>query len=108
MSDLEMANQGASNLKRRGGRQGKSVRRRSKLVLALGVEELVGAGKIRLRHEDLGGAVQVAVVRRGGVHEILRGGDAVFFKHHHEHVGVDERAGVKQFHVGSLATDGHR
>ena len=73
MSDLEMANQGASNLKWRGGRQGKSGGQRSKLVLALGVEELVGAGKIRLRHEDLGGAVEVAVVRRGGVHEILRG-----------------------------------
>ena len=81
---------------------------KSKLIFALGIEELVGTRVIGFWDEDLAGAVQVAVVRRGGVHEILRGGDAVFFEHHHEHVGVDEGAGVKQFHLGSLATDSHR
>jgi hypothetical protein len=38
----------------------------------------------------------------------LRGSDAVFFEHHHQHIGVDERAGVKQFHAGSLALDSPR
>ena len=80
----------------------------SKLVFAFGVEKLVGAVVIGFRHEDLGGAVQVAVVRRGGIHERLRGGDAVLFEHHHEHLGVDDRAGVEQFHAENLATDGHR
>jgi len=44
-------------------------------------------------------------VRRGGIHERLRGDDAMFFKHGHEHLGVDDQAGVKQFHVGNLAAD---
>jgi len=78
----------------------------SKLVLALGVEELVGAGEIGFRHEDLRGAAQIAVVRRGGVCERLRGGDAMFLQHHHEHLGVDDRAGVKQFHAGNLTENG--
>ena len=69
-------------------------------VFAFGVEELVRAGKIGFGHEDLGWAVEVvAVVGRGGVHETLGGGDAVFFEHHDEHLGVDDRAGVKQFHA---------
>lgn len=71
-------------------------------VLAFGVEELVGAGVIRFRHEDLRGTAQIAVVRRGGIHELLRGGDAMFLQHHHEHLGVDDRAGVKQFHAENL------
>jgi hypothetical protein len=37
------------------------------------VEDLVGAVAIGFRHEDLGGAAQIAIVRRGGVHERLRG-----------------------------------
>jgi hypothetical protein len=28
----------------------------------------------------------------------LRGDDAVLVEHGHEHLGVDERAGVEQFH----------
>ena len=70
--------------------------------MPLGVEELVGAVVIGFWDEDLGGAVQVAVIRQGGVHEILRGGDAVFFQHHDEHLGVDDWAGVKQFHADSV------
>jgi hypothetical protein len=38
----------------------------------------------------------------------LRGGDAVLLQHGHKHLGVDDRAGVKQFHAGNLATDTHR
>ena len=45
--------------------------------------------------------------RRGGVHERLRGSDAMFLQHHHEHQGVDDRARVKQFHAGNLIADGH-
>ena len=78
----------------------------SKFILALGVEELPGAVVIRLRHEDLGGAAQIAVIRPSRVRERLRGGDAVLFQHRHKHLGVDHRAGVKQFHTENLTTDG--
>ena len=67
----------------------------------------MGAVVIGFRHEDLGGAAQIAVVRRGGVHERLCGSDAMFLQHHHEHLGVDDRAGVKQFHAGNLTAAGH-
>jgi hypothetical protein len=33
----------------------------------------------------------------------LRGGDAVLLQHCYEHLGVDHRAGVKEFHEASLA-----
>lgn len=33
--------------------------------------------------------------------------DAMFLQHQHEHLGVDDRASVKQFHAGNLITDGH-
>jgi len=36
------------------------------------------------------------------VHERLRGGDAMFLQHHHEHLGVDDRTGAKQFPAGNL------
>ena len=88
---------------RNGGRE---KRAESKLVLALGVEKLEGAVVIGFWHEDLGGTAQIAVVRRGGVHERLRGGDAMFLQHHHKHLGVHDRAGVKQFHAGNLAANG--
>jgi len=80
----------------------------SKLVLALGVKELEGPVVIGFRHENAGGTTQIAVVGRGGVSEFLRGGDAVLLEHRHEHLGVDDRAGVKQFHARNLATDFHR
>ena len=70
-----------------------------KLVLAFGVEKLAGAVEIGFRHEDLRGMAQVAVVRRGGIRECVSGGDAMFLQHHHEHFGVDDQAGVKQFHA---------
>ncbi len=79
-----------------------------KFVLALGVKKLVSAVEIGFRHEDLRGTAQIAVVRRGGIHERLRGGDAMLLQHHHEHLGVRDRAGVKQFHVGNLAADGRK
>ena len=77
-------------------------------ILALGVKQLMGAGIIRLRHEHFGEPVQIAVVGQGGVHKLLRGDDAVLFEHRHEHLGVDDRAGVEKFHAENLATDGHR
>jgi len=80
----------------------------SQFIFALGVEQLVGAVVIRGRHEDAGGPVQIAIVRRGGIHEFLRGGYAVFFQHHHEHLGVHDRTGVKQFHAENLAATGCR
>ena len=72
----------------------------SKFIFALGVKMLIGAVIIGCWHEDARGAVQVAVVWLGGVHEILRGGDAMFFQHQHEQLGVDEWSGVKKFHSG--------
>ena len=68
-------------------------------ILALGVKQLVGAGIIRLRHEDFREPVQVAVVGRAGIGKLLRGDDAVFVEHRHEHLGVDDRAGVEKFHA---------
>ena len=59
-----------------------------------------GAAAVRRGKTRLRGAAQIAVVRRGGANERLRGGDAMFLQHHHEHLGVDDRAGVKQFHAG--------
>jgi hypothetical protein len=68
---------------------------KSKFILAFGVKLLERAVIISLRHEDLRGAAQIAVVRRGGINKRLRGGDAVFFQHHNEHFGIHDRAGVK-------------
>ena len=68
----------------------------------------MGAGIIRFRHEDLGGAAQVAVVGQGGVNKRVRGDDAVLLQHHDEHLGVDERAGVEKFHLKNLTADGRR
>jgi hypothetical protein len=30
----------------------------------------------------------------------------MFLQHHHKHLGVHDRAGVKQFHAGNLAANG--
>lgn len=70
------APEGAANRRAKAKRRRERGAKRagSKLVLALGVEELVGAVAIGFRHEDLGGAAQIAVVRRGEIHERLRGG----------------------------------
>ena len=73
-----------------------------KFVLTLGIEKLVGTVIIRFRHENPGGPVQIAIVQRGGIHKTLRGGDAVLFQHHDEYLGVDDRAGVEQFHAPKL------
>ena len=78
----------------------KSAAAESKFIGALGVKKLIGAVVIGGWHKNLRGSVQVAVVRRGDVHEILRGGEAVFFQHQHEQLGVDEGPGVKEFHSG--------
>ena len=50
---------------------------------------------ISFGHEDFTRAAQIVVVGRGRVNEGLRGSDAVLLQHHHEHVGIHERAGVK-------------
>ena len=55
----------------------------------------MSAGEIGLRHEDLAGTAQIAIVRCGRINKGLRGGDAVFLEHHHEHVSIHEWAGVK-------------
>ena len=31
----------------------------------------------------------------------------MFFQHRREHLSVDDRAGVKQFHTGNLTTGGY-
>ncbi len=70
----------------------------SKFIFAFGVEQLEGAVVVGFRHEDLGGAAQIAIVGQGGINKRLRGGYAVLFQHHDEHLSVDERAGVEKFH----------
>lgn len=76
--------------------------RRSKFVLPLGIKQPLRAFIIRLRHEDVRRATQVPILGRGGINKFLRGADAVFFQHHHEHLRVDHRAGVKKFHPSNL------
>jgi hypothetical protein len=49
---------------------------------------------------DLGGAVEITVVRGGGIGELLGGGNAMFLQHDDEEFGVDEGAGVKEFQAG--------
>ena len=71
------------------------------LGLALGKEELISAVVIGFRHEDFGRAVQVAVIGRAGVHEFLRGSDAVFLEHDDKHLRVHDRAGVEKLHKRS-------
>lgn len=75
-----------------------SAVKRSQFIFAFGVEQLVGTVVIRLRHVHLRRTIQVSGVNRDGINELLRGGGAVFFEHHHEHLGVDDRAGVEKFH----------
>ena len=62
----------------------------------------MSTGEIGLRHEDLAGAAQITIVQRGRVNKRLRGGNTMFFEHHYEHVGIHERAGVKQLHARIL------
>jgi hypothetical protein len=76
------------------------------LIFALGVEELMGAVVIGFGHKNFGRAIQVAVVGRGGIDEFLRGDDAVFLEHDHEHLGVHDGAGVEKLHAGKLTTAG--
>lgn len=67
-------------------------------VFSFGVEKLMRAVVVGCGHEHLGEPVQVAVIGRLGIHKFLRRGDAVFFQHHHQHLGVDHRTGIKKFH----------
>ena len=76
---------------------------RLQLVLAFGVEEAVGAVVVGLGHKDARGTIQVAVVGLRGVFKFLGRGDAVLFEHRDEHLGVHQRAGVKQLHARSVA-----
>ncbi len=62
---------------------------------------MVGARIIFLRHEDFRQTVQVAIIRRVCVHKYLRGNDAMFLQHRYEHLRVDDRASVEQFHGGN-------
>src|SRR5688572_19787900 len=70
---------------------------RSQFVLALGIKEFVGTVVIGLGHENFGEAIQVPVVREVRLRECLGRGDSMFFQHGHEHLGVDERTGIKEF-----------
>ena len=80
---------------------------RLQLILAFGVEELMGAIVIGFGHEDFRRAIQVAIVGQAGVHEFLRGDDAVFLEHDDEHLGVHDGAGVEKLHDKRLTTNGH-
>ena len=68
-------------------------------VFALGVEQLVRPVVIRFGHEHFGGTIQVAVIGQVWLYELLRRGDTVFLQHHHEHLGVNHRPGIKKFHT---------
>jgi len=77
-------------------------------VFPFGVKELVGTAVIGFRHKNPGRTTQIAVIRHGGIHELLPGRDTMLFKHRHKHLGIDDRTGIKQFHAGNLTTDGNR
>ena len=72
---------------------------RSQFILAFGVEELMGAVVVGFGHENFRQSIQVAILGQAGVHEFLRGNDAVFLEHHYEHLGVHDRAGVEKLHT---------
>ena len=72
---------------------------RSKFVFPLREKQLMSAVEIRFGNENICGTIQIAVVGRGGVNEFLRGGDAVLFEHHHQHLRIHHRAGIKRFHI---------
>ena len=74
--------------------------KKSKLVFTLGEKQLPSAVEIRCGHQHIRRAIQVAVIRQGGIHKFLRGGDAMFFQHDHQQFRFDDRAGVKEFHSG--------
>jgi len=44
-----------------------------------------------LRNQNIGEAIEVAIVGKGGILKLLFGLDAVFFQHHHEHLRVHDR-----------------
>jgi hypothetical protein len=79
----------------------------SKLVFALGVKEFEGTVMVGFRYENLNGTAQITVVGQGGINKRLPGGDAVLVEHYDEHLGIDDRAGIEQFHAGNLTTNGH-
>lgn len=78
----------------------------SQFILPLRIEKLKSPIIIRLRDEHLGRPAKVAIIRRGGIGKRLRGGNAVFLEHHHQHLGIDDGAGVKKFHAGNLLAEG--
>ena len=45
----------------------------------------------------------IAVVGQARVNKLLGRVDAMFFQHHHEHLGIHDRAGVEQFHRRRLS-----
>jgi len=77
----------------------------SQFILPLRIEKLKSPIIIRLRDEHLGRPAKVAIIRRGGIGEGLGGGDPMFLEHHHQHLSVDDRPGVKKFHPGNLLTE---
>ena len=70
---------------------------RLKFIFTLRIEQLLGAGVVGFRHKDPGQPVQIAIIRRRWVHELVDGDDAVFFQHEHQQLRLDERAGEEQF-----------
>ena len=79
------------------------------------MRELVGGGR-NLRFDDVEhgtGAYRSGTLESSSesqcagparrIRECLRGGHAVLFPHHHRPLGVDDRAGAKQLHLGTLA-----
>ena len=74
-----------------------------KLILALRIEQLMRTIVVGFRDQDLGQSVQISVVGQACVDEFLRGRNPMLLQHHNEHLGVDHRACVKQFHVRQRA-----
>ena len=71
---------------------------RSEFIFSLGVKQLMRSFVISVGHKHFGRAIQITIVPRGRINEFLRRGDAMFFQHHDEHLGVDHRTSIKKFH----------
>lgn len=76
-----------------------------KLILPLPIKQLERAIIICLRDKHLGRPIQIPIIRLTGIHKLLRRDDAVLLEHHHQHLRIDNRPGIKQFHARSLTTN---
>src|SRR3974390_824092 len=75
---------------------------RLQFVLALAVEKTMRQVIVLFGDQYLCGPVQIAVIGFVWFNKLLLCGNAVLLKHYHQHLGVDDRPGVEEFHWRNL------